>query len=93
MPVTWSAQFHLLLIYAVQMLPVAGTEWTMRQAQSLWSVTGGREPDVETVMKVLWLSAQIWRPGFPWYPFGILQSPGHILSSSGSWVELPTWYS
>lgn len=30
-------------------------EWTMRQAQSLWSVTGEREPDVETAMKVLWL--------------------------------------
>lgn len=27
----------------------------MRQAQSLWSVTGGSEPDVETAMRVLWL--------------------------------------
>lgn len=27
----------------------------MRQAQSLWSVTGGSEPDVETEMRVLWL--------------------------------------
>lgn len=55
LPATWSTQFHLLLIYAVQMLPVAVMEWTMRQAQSLWSVTGGSEPDVETAMRVLWL--------------------------------------
>lgn len=27
-------------------------EWTMRQAQSQWSVTGGSEPDVETVMRL-----------------------------------------
>lgn len=37
---------------SIQMLPVAGTEWTMRQAQSLWSVTGGSEPDVETAMRL-----------------------------------------
>lgn len=47
-------------------------EWTMRQAQSQWSVTGGSEPDVETVMRVLWLrlprSGAQTSLGVPWYP-------------------------
>lgn len=39
------------------------------------------------------VSAQIWSLGFPWYPFGLLQTPGnipHILLSSDPWVEVPT---
>lgn len=51
----WSAQFYLLFVCVVQMLPVAVMGWTTRQAQSPWSVIGGSAPDVETVMRVLWL--------------------------------------
>lgn len=71
LPADWSAQFYVLLICAVQMLPVAVMEWTMRQAQSPWSVTGGSEPDVETVMRVLWLclprSGSQTSLGIPWH--------------------------